>query len=53
MVFSTINARIPPQTPPAGEKQDFAEIQERILAEVLRNPFPQKMLSQNRVRIYI
>ena len=44
----TKSARIPPQTPPAGEVNP-AEFK-KILAEVLRNPFPQKMLSQNRVR---
>ena len=40
------SAPIPPQTPPVGRIPNPAEFK-KILAEVLRNLLPQKMLSQN------
>jgi len=42
-------ARIPPQTPPPRGRN--LKSRQNKLAEVLRNPFPKKLFSQNRVRI--
>ena len=48
------SARIPPQTPPARGIQirNPAEFQKES-AEILRNPFPRKLLSQNLVRFVL